>query len=188
MIREDLQAALWRGREVIAAGAVVAFGLWSASYGGYVLVPFGLLVAAFGAGLALQAWRRLRFAQGGEAPGVVEVDEGQISYMGPALGGFVAVPDLVEVRLVSLRGQRLWRLRQSDGQVLLVPVEAAGAEALFDVFATLPGMDMAALLAALTPGGAPGGAPGGTAVGTGLAAGEVAQVIWRRPGAGLATR
>ncbi|MBD1204026.1 MAG: hypothetical protein H9533_07805 [Rhodobacteraceae bacterium] len=179
VIRAELRIALWRGREVIAAVAVVAFGLWSASQGGYVLVPFGLLVAAFGAGLGVQAWRRLRFAQGGEAPGVVEVDEGQISYMGPALGGFVAVPDLVELRLVALRGQRLWRLRQADGQVLLVPVEAAGAEALFDVFATLPGMDMAALLAAL--------APAGPAGGTGLAAGEVAQVIWRRPGRGMST-
>ncbi|WP_216821455.1 hypothetical protein [Tabrizicola sp. TH137] len=179
MIREEMRAALWRGREGIAAGAVVAFGLWVAAQGGWVLLPFGLAVAAFGAGLGVQAWRRLRFAQGGAAPGVVEVDEGQISYMGPTLGGFVAVPDLVELRLMTLRGQRLWRLKQADGQVLLVPVEAAGAEALFDVFATLPGMDMAALLAAL--------APAGQGAGTGLATGEVMQVIWRRAGRGMST-
>lgn len=180
MIRPELRAALWRGREVIAAVAVAALGLWLASYGGYVLVPFGAVVAAFGAGLGVQAWRRLRFVQGGDAPGVVEVDEGQISYMGPTLGGFVSVPELVELRLVSLRGRRLWRLKQADGQVLLVPVDAAGAEQLFDVFATLPGMDMAGLLAALAPAAAAGG--------TGLTTGEVVQVIWRRAGAGLATR
>lgn len=180
MIRPELRAALWRGREVIAAGAVVALGLWVAGQGGYVLVPFGGVVAAFGAGLGVQAWRRMRFAQGGDSPGLVEVDEGQISYMGPTLGGFVAVPDLVELRLVAMRGRRLWRLKQADGQVLLVPVDAAGADQLFDVFATLPGMDMAALLAAL--------APGGVATGTGLAMGEAVQVIWRRAGAGLATR
>lgn len=180
MIRPELRATLWRWREGIAAGAVAAFGLWVALQGGWVLVPFGLVVAAFGAGLGVQAWRRLRFVQGGDAPGVVEVDEGQISYMGPALGGFVSVPELVELRLMTLRGRRLWRLRQADGQALLVPVEAAGAEALFDVFATLPGMDMAALLAAL--------APAGPAGGTGLAAGEAVQVIWRRSGAGVATR
>lgn len=180
MIRPELRAGLWRGREVIAAGAVVALGLWVAAQGGYLLVPFGGVVAAFGAGLGVQAWRRMRFVQGGDAPGVVEVDEGQISYMGPTLGGFVAVPDLVEVRLVALRGRRLWRLKQADGQVLLVPVDAAGAEQLFDVFATLPGMDMASLLAAL--------APAAPSAGTGLVTGETVQVIWRRAGAGLATR
>jgi hypothetical protein len=70
---------------------------------------------------------------------VVDVDEGQISYMGPALGGFVSVPELVELRLVTLRGRRLWRLKQGDGQVLLIPVDAAGAEGLFDVFAACRG-------------------------------------------------
>ena len=179
MIREGAREALWRWREVAAAGVVVAFGLWVASRGGLVLLPFGGLVAALGAGLAVQAWRRLRFAQGAGAPGIVEIDEGQISYMGPQLGGFVSVPELVEVRLVGLRGRRLWRLKQADGQVLLVPVDATGAEALFDVFAALPGMDMPALLAAL--------APEAAAEGRGLVVGEVAQVLWRRAGRGVST-
>ena len=179
MIREEVRQALWQWREVIAAGAVVALGLWVASGGGLVLVPFGLLVAGLGAGLGLQGWRRLRFSQGADAPGVVEIDEGQISYMGPTLGGFVSVPELVELRLVTLRGRRLWRLKQGDGQVLLVPVDAAGAEALFDVFAALPGMDMRALLAALSPEGDGGGGA--------LVAGEVMQVVWRRSGRGVST-
>ena len=179
MIRPELRDALWRWREVIAAAAVVALGLWVASGGGWVLVPFGLGLAGLAAGLAVQAWRRMRFAQGADAPGVVEVDEGQISYMGPALGGFVSVPELVEVRLVTLRGRRLWRLRQADGQALLVPVDAAGAGALFDVFATLPGMDMPGLLAALAPEGRSGG--------TGLVAGEAMRVVWRRAGTGVST-
>ncbi|MBA4352122.1 MAG: hypothetical protein C0427_12860 [Rhodobacter sp.] len=178
MIREDLRADLWRWSEVIGAGAVVALGLWVASGGGYILVPIGLCIAALGAGLAMQGWRRLRFAQGGDAPGVVSVDEGQISYMGPQLGGFVSVPELEELRLITLRGRRLWRLRQVDGQVLLIPVDAAGAEGLFDVFATLPGMDMAALLAAL--------APQGDGSGRGLVTGEQMVVIWRRAGQGMA--
>ena len=64
MIRDGARAALWQWREVIAAGVVAALGLWVATGGGWVLVPFGLLVAAFGAGLAVQGWRRMRFAQG----------------------------------------------------------------------------------------------------------------------------
>ena len=179
MIRDGAREALWRGREVIAAAFVVGFGLWVASHGGWVLIPFGGLIAAFGAGLGVQAWRRLLFAQGADAPGIVEVDEGQISYMGPQLGGFVNVPELVEVRLVTLRGRRLWRLKQADGQALLVPVDAAGAEGLFDVFATLPGMDMAAVLAAL--------APEGRGDGTSLVTGEAMLVLWRRAGRGVST-
>ena len=181
MIREGARAALWRWREVGAAMLVGVAGLWVAAQGGFVLVPFGLAVAGLGAGLGVQAWRRLRFVQGDDAPGIVEVDEGQISYMGPQLGGFVSVPELVELRLVALRGRRLWRLRQADGQVLLVPVDAAGAEGLFDVFATLPGMDMGAVLAALEPQAT------ATAVARGMVAGEVAQVLWRRAGRGVST-
>ncbi|MEI2687828.1 MAG: hypothetical protein V9G14_17530 [Cypionkella sp.] len=87
------------------------------------------------------AWRRIRFAQDIDAPGVVEVDEAQIGYLGPEAGGFVSIVELVELRLLTLRGRRLWRLKQADGQALLIPVDAAGAERLFDAFATLPGMD-----------------------------------------------
>lgn len=181
MIRPELRAAFWQWREVIGAAAVVALGLWIASLGGWLLVPVGLIVAGLAAGLALQGWRRMRFAQGAAAPGVVSLDEGQISYMGPQLGGFVSVPELDEVRLMSLRGRRLWRLRQADGQVLLVPVDATGAEGLFDVFAGLPGMEMSILLAALGP----QGDGQGDGRGRGLAPAEQSRLIWRRAGRGV---
>ena len=45
----------------------------------------------------------------------------------------------------------MWRLKQTDGQALLIPVDAEGAEKLFDVFASLPGMDTAELVLALHP-------------------------------------
>ena len=182
MIRREVRLALWQWREVLLAAAVAGAGLWIAAQGGLVLMPIGLLLAGLALAAALQGWRRMRFAQGAEAPGIVEVDEAQISYMGPQVGGFISVAELVEVRLVSLRGRRLWRLRQADGQALLVPVDAAGADALFDVFAALPGMDMAALLSALDPQG--DGA--GQMTGRGLVAGEQMQVIWRRVGRGVA--
>lgn len=183
MIRDGAREALWRWREVGAAGLVVLAGFWIAAQGGWVLVPFGLVMAGLGAGLGVQAWRRMRFLQGEDAPGLVEVDEGQISYMGPQVGGFVSVPELVELRLVTLRGRRLWRLKQADGQALLVPVDAAGADGLFDVFAMLPGLDMGAVLAALSPDGGSAGTAGGRA----LAAGEAMQVLWRRSGRGVST-
>jgi hypothetical protein len=47
-----------------------------------------------------------------------------------------------------MRGRAVWRLKQGDGQALLIPAQAAGAEALFDAFASLPGMDSQSLVAA----------------------------------------
>ncbi len=95
--------------------------------GGYLLTPLGLGLLALGAAYALLALRRARFAQGVNAPGMVEVDEAQVGYLGPEMGGYVSIADLIEIRLLTLRGRRMWRLKQSDGQALLIPVEASGA-------------------------------------------------------------
>ena len=177
MIRPEVAAALWHWREVAAGGGVLAAGLWLIWLGGYLFVPLGVLVALGGAALALLAWRRLRFAPKGEAPGVVQIDEGQISYMGPQLGGFISLRDLAEVRLISLRGRRLWRLKQTDGQALLIPIDAAGSERLFDAFSALPGLSSADLLAALAP-------PRGADSRAVMAGGEN-RLVWRRAGRGI---
>lgn len=150
-IRPEVAALLYRYREVIAAGIVVLLGLWLMALGGYVLLPLGLIVAGVGAALALIGFRKARFAQSVGAPGVVELDEAQVGYLAPETGGFLSLGELVEIRLLLLRGKRFWRLKQSDGQALLIPVDAQGAERLFDAFANLPGMDSAALVAALQP-------------------------------------
>ena len=142
LVRPEVTAAIWRGREAIAALCVVALGLWFVWLGGYLLVPSGLGVAGIGAAWGLHALRRLRFAQKVAAPGMVEVDEGQVGYLGPDVGGFIGLPDLVELRFLTIGGRRMWRLKQADGQALLVPVDAQGAERLFDAFASLPGMEI----------------------------------------------
>jgi hypothetical protein len=180
MIRPEAIAALLPWREAAFAVAITLAGFWTAAQGGLLFVPLGVVMALGGAVWVVSAIRRVRFAQAVSAPGMVEVDEAQIAYMGPAFGGFVALPDLIELRLLTIRGRRLWRLKQIDGQALLVPVDAAGAEKLYDAFAALPGMDAGALVAAL--------APGGAARSKGLAADADTRVIWRRPGAGLARR
>lgn len=180
MIRPEVQIALWRWREVLFGLAMAAAGLWLMRLGGYLLVPVGLALGLGGLSLAVLAWRRMRFVTPGEAPGVVQVDEGQVSYMGPQVGGFVSLRDLVELRLISIRGRRLWRLKQTDGQALLIPVEAMGTDALFDAFSTLPGMSSADLVAALAP----------TAASSSRAvqAGGENRLVWRRQGRGAMTR
>lgn len=166
MIRPEIRAMLLRWREVIAAALAGAAGLWLLSRGGYLLVPAGAAVTALAAGWAMIALRRIRFLRGVGAPGMVEVDEGQIGYLGPTFGGFVALADLAELRLVEIHGARAWRLRTHDGQILLIPVDAAGAERLYDAFAALPGIDMARVTAALDRG-------------------QPTLPLWRRPAAPL---
>lgn len=161
-IRPEVAARLVRWREALFAVVVVAFGCWLMALGGYLLVPLGAVLGATGLAWLVVALRRRRFARAIEAPGVVEVDEGQIGYLGPTFGGYIALRELAEIRMIDVQGRGHWRLRQADGQILLIPVSAAGADLLYDAFAALPGIDMGVLSRAVD-------ARAGT------------QVLWRRP-------
>lgn len=149
MIRPELLAAIRRWQEVIVATGIMALGLWLFSLGGWLLQGLGLALAAFGVAFALVGLRRLRFHQAGSAPGVVEVLEGQISYFGPRGGGFASILEITEIRLIRQGGVRHWRIAQAETAALLIPVGAEGGDLLFDVFATLPGLDMEGVLTAL---------------------------------------
>ena len=149
LIRPELLERLRPFREAMAAGMLALLGGWLVWLGGFLLMPVGALVLIVALGWGVSALRRARFARRIEAPGVVELDEGQIGYLGPAFGGYVALAEMVELRLIEMYGRRHWRLRQADGQVLLVPVAAEGADVLFDAFSLLPGADMARIAAAI---------------------------------------
>ena len=149
-IRPEILVALQRWREVLASLAAALAGLWIASLGGPLLVVIGAIVIVAALALALLAWRRMRFRLDVDAPGVVEIDESRVSYMGPLMGGSVSLAELVEVDVIDVAaGRRCWRLHQQDGQALLIPLAAAGADTLYDHFATLPGADPQAFFAAL---------------------------------------
>lgn len=175
-LRPGARTTLWRLREVIFAGAVGALGLWLIVLGGWVLIPAGLVLAAVAASLLRHAFARLTFQQAVGAPGIVELDEAQLGYMGPQVGGYISLAEAVELRLITLQGRRLWRIKQADGQAMLVPVDAEGAGQLFDAFAALPGMDVGALSRAVAPVG------DAAAKGSALQMGDPQmRVIWRRP-------
>lgn len=173
MIRPELAVVLGRWREVAAAAGLGALGLWFMALGGLLLIPVGAALLVLALAWGTLAARRMRFGQGVHAPGIVEVDEAQVSYLSPDGGGFVSLSDLVELRLVPLSGRRYWRLKQADGQALLVPVEAQGADRLFDAFAALPGMDSHALVASLS-------VQAGGVQGTAVAVVGPGPVIWKR--------
>lgn len=149
-VRPEVARAVSRSSELLAALAAALFGLWLTGLGGLVMLTLGLMVVAVSLLMAVFAWRRMRFRMEVEAPGAVTVDEARITYMGPIVGGSVALSELVEIEVIDVAGsRRCWRLRQADGQMLLVPMAAAGAGALYDPFAALPGMETRALMSAL---------------------------------------
>ena len=150
MIRSGLRDWTARRSEALVAGAILLAGLWLALRGGWFFALCGGLVLLVGVSLLIGAIRRLPFRRQIAAPGVVEVDEGAIRYYGAAVpGGEIALRDLVEIRLLRLKGHGYWRLRSTTGEALLVPVDAAGADALADAFTALPGLDMGTVSAAL---------------------------------------
>lgn len=149
LIRLEMRQHIRRWGEVAAALVVALAGGALMRAGGYLLFPLGLALTLLALGWALMAFRRLSFQREVSAPGVVEIVEGQVGYFGPSFGGFIALADLTELRLAEFHGTQQWRLKTAAGEVLLIPTEASGAEKLFDAFATLPGIDMAALASAL---------------------------------------
>ncbi len=67
-------------------------------------MPLGAVLGATGLAWLVVALRRRRFARAIEAPGVVEVDEGQIGYLGPTFGGYIALRELAEIRMIDVQG------------------------------------------------------------------------------------
>lgn len=171
MIRPELIARIRPWREVIAAALTGAFGIWMFSQGGLLFQPLGSAILALALLWGLGAWRRRRFALPIGAPGLVEVEEGAIRYFGArALGGEVALRDLTQIRLIRVDGHAHWRLKTHGGEALLIPVEAAGAAALADAFAALPGFDLRAASEALA-----------AAASEALAAKDAFRIVWQRP-------
>ena len=102
--------------------------------------------------LAVAGVQRARFRQGTDGPGIVQIVEGRVTYFGPWSGGGASLDRLAWLELVPVRGGAgAWVLIEEDGERLEIPVDARGAERLFDVFAALPGLDTRAMLAALRP-------------------------------------
>lgn len=150
--RPEVRALIWRWREALAALGVAVLGLY------WVLGPGGLLglvgwaMGALAVGLAVVGIQRGRFRGASGGPGVVLVDEGEITYLGPLTGGSVAAPDLERLALDPTAKPPHWVLEQPGRPSLFIPVNAEGADGLFDVFAALPGMRTERMLSELRSG------------------------------------
>lgn len=136
--RPEATATLWRWREVLVGIAVAVLALWwlAGPRGLLGFVAPALLVAA--GALIMIGLQRGRFRGAGGGLGTVQVDEGQVTYFGPLTGGTIAMRELSRLTLDGAQRPAHWRLEQPDHPPVMIPVDADGADALFDAFASLP--------------------------------------------------
>ncbi len=146
MIRKEAKDALMRWRGVIAAALIGAFGLrlLLATFG--IMPWIGGLLVALSVVLLFASLQRMRFFSGHDGPGVVQVVEGQLSYFGPLDGGIVSLTEMNRIELDPTCQPACWRFFQGGQTPVHIPVNAEGAEQLFDIFARLPGIDTGRML------------------------------------------
>lgn len=147
IIRPEIRAGLWRWREVFAALIVLAVGVWIVrnSFGYLNWLGWAVSGAAVLGGIAgLQLGRFRRHTDG---KGVVTIRERRIAYLGPEEGGMIDLDLLSSLAFDPAR--QSWTLRDQKGTRLSIPVSALGADALFDLFVTLPGLRASDLIAVL---------------------------------------
>lgn len=150
-LRPEVRAFFHRWREVLLAGGVVALGLWWALGGVGITVWLGYIAIVIGVGWAAAALQRVRFAQGGDGPGVVQIRERRLAYFGPLDGGVIDAEDLTRLELDPTSvPDPSWVLTGVGGQRIAIPINAKGAEGLFDVFAALPGIKTDTMLDVLS--------------------------------------
>lgn len=150
MIRPELKSGLWRWRETLIGAGVATVGFYLAVSGFGLVQMLGFSMVVAGAVLMFAGFQRARFRVGDGGPGVVQVDEGQVTYFGPFDGGSVAIRQLTLLELdPKTRPASSWVLTEPGQPPLAIPTTAEGADALFDVFAALDGIRTERMLAEL---------------------------------------
>ncbi|MEM7320630.1 MAG: hypothetical protein AAF408_16615 [Pseudomonadota bacterium] len=153
-VRPEVKALLWRWREILAATFIALVGLSWITIPGGLLAWLGMILLIASGALAVIGVQRGRFRNDTGGPGIVIVDEGEITYMGPLTGGSIAAADLTRLVLDPTAKPAHWVLYRPGEQPLHIPVTAEGSDLLFDVFASLPGLRTERMLAELR-GGSP---------------------------------
>lgn len=152
ILRPEIGQAVYRYRDALIGAAVSFFGInWALSSVGFMSI-LGTALSIAGALLLFAGIQRGRFVTGRDGRGMVTIDEGQVTYFGPDEGGTVHVDDLVQVDLLPPddgSGAEWLLLSAEDEEPLRIPLNAVGADALFDVFVRLDGIRTSRMLAQL---------------------------------------
>ena len=152
-IRPEVKAFFVKWREAIIAGAILMGSLQAASSTTGLVKGLSWATALIGAALFIEGVRRARLPERSGGVGVVEVDERQITYLGPLGGGAISINELIRVKvrttdLGPMASDFYWEFTDSDGQRLTIPGDAENAAALFDALTALPGADYEAVIRA----------------------------------------
>lgn len=154
-IRPEVRAKLWHWREVAFTTVFALLGVHLIGRGvdlsSPVFITLGAVLTVLSTGLLYVAIQRARFRPGDTAPGMVEVTERRISYLGPIEGAMVSIDALtrVEIRQSEAFGS-VWVLYHTEGPSVVIPTAAAGSSILFDTFSALKGVDMELMIQATT--------------------------------------
>lgn len=150
-IRPEIREQAWRWRESIFGGVLALVSIYWALNSHGIAAAAGTSFAIIGAVLVFAGIQRARFRRGAGGAGLVQVDEGQVIYFGPNEGGFVSINALEKVELDPRRRPAgAWILSQAGALPLEIPTDAENAEVLFDVFASLDGLQTEHMLAQLS--------------------------------------
>ena len=152
-IRPEVKAFFLKWREAIIAGAILMGSLQAASSTTGLVKGLSWATALIGAALFIEGVRRARLPERSGGVGVVEVDERQITYLGPLGGGAISINELIRVKvrttdLGPMASDFYWEFTDGAGQRLTIPGDAENAGALFDALTVLPGADYEAVIRA----------------------------------------
>ena len=149
-IRPEATQSLVRWRETLIGVVVFALGLWWALGVGGLLSWIGGVLIVAGTALTFVGVQRARFRSGTGGPGIVQIDEGRVAYFGPLTGGVVDLAEVTRLALDPTGAPPHWVLSQPGQPDLFIPTTAEGHDALFDAFASLPGLPPQKILSALS--------------------------------------
>ena len=152
-IRPEVRAFLYKWREAIISGAILLGSLQAASSTFGLVQALSWVTVLVAAALFIEGVRRARLPERAGGLGVVEVDERQITYLGPMGGGALSIDELrrIKVRTTGLgpaAADFYWEFTDKAGQRLTIPGNAENAGALFDALTALPGADFEAVIRA----------------------------------------
>ena len=152
-LRPEAVAFLTRWKETIVFSLMLAFAL-SLMLRGFFgdriwLLAQGAVLAIPACALLVFAVTKARLRGATTAPGVVEIDEGKLTYWSDFVGGSVALSEVSRISLTRKFGATFWLVESMMEAPLEIPTNAKGGDRLVEVIATLPGANVEKIARAL---------------------------------------
>ncbi len=145
IFRPEAIQTLKRWQEPIVIGVFLLATLrifWLAFvWASWFMALFGMALVAVLGSLFYVALLRTNLRSDASGPGLVEIDERNITYLAPHLGGVVSLDSIRKIDVSPTRsGSHNWVLYVFEGPPVLIPFNAQGADRLIESFSALPGL------------------------------------------------